>query len=410
MIVAQVELRPVVRWIEERRPLQPVEPWPPSAPPGRRAAPTGSNREPTSRASVRAGTWEGGGSPARVASQRARIARQGPAGVAKASASVADLAGSTGRRRVVGPLAVQGEDPEEKQLVDLVDHAVASRCVESPDRLPHPIRVVGYGELRQRRFDRPAGDLGVAAKSQQGEAVGVPRPRTSSSALSRISLVSRASRSSCRIWSCNARSPGSPWASRAAVSKWLKASSNRPASTECRPSTSSMPHLRLAADRGELGADQGVSRNPDGQHERRGDDEATAIPAEPANTIGWGSARGRTGAAGHRPPPGGRPRAARPRRSDRPDRGPGIGVRPPRGPAARPGCVVRNRGAPARRVSAAWSKASVIVMDFGRHRERPRPPHQAVEQDDTQAHRDRNGRQRGLDPPSASASRCSGAM
>ena len=91
--------------------------------------------------------------------------------------------GGEGQRHVADPdglagclrVAVQCDHPKEEQFIDLADQSVAPGLVEHLDRrLPYPIRVVGYGELRQRRFDQPAGDLGVAAESEQGEAKAFP--------------------------------------------------------------------------------------------------------------------------------------------------------------------------------------------------------------------------------------------
>ena len=167
------------------------------------------------------------------------------------------------------------------------------------------------------------------------------------------------------------------------MANWLAASSSWPSFGRMPTDVDPLPHLRLATKRGELGDDQGVGRNPQCQDEGRGDGQAAAIPAEPADAAAGDRLAGEAerSVIGHCLEVG------------RKLRGRGVAIIRVRGQAAaddrlesrghvRVGCAQ-----PGSACAARFRRAEQGFGHrhrFRRQRERPRSPHQAVEEDDAQ--------------------------
>ena len=353
VVITQVELGPVVVLLEERRPLEPGEGLPHSALPGRRGSPTGSIREPKIRPRGD-GLPAGDGVP--VERRREPIAEclPGTERPGEGHRRIADADALAASRGVAVPVPVERDHPEEEQLVDLADQPAPAG----------PRRAAPVSGRRIQSRSSGIENLASAASTDLQASPGSPlKPRSEkrrrspssnrSSTLSLISFVSRARRIFSPITPCKPTQPRTPLGEPGRQGEVAQGEVELAFQGRIVALLDPVRHLRLAGGSPRAGRRPGSTRRsrapgPAARPAPGGGDSSAA-----SGGCGWRSARGRSGAAHRRPPPGGRPPAPTPMRSGRPDAAPGSGGPRPPGPRARRAGVARSRGGPARRASAA---------------------------------------------------------
>ncbi len=280
-------------------------------------------------------------------------------------------------------VAVQGNDPEEEKFIDLLDQPVVPAPVEQFDRrLPRPVGVVGNREVRQCGFDRPASDFRVAAESEEGEAKAFPDleqrvglvPDFFGPACAAVLLpdfadqVSKPSIASGKVYGRGELAHGE-----------FELSFTDGIPTIFDP----LIDLRLETNRGELGDDQRVAGKDQHDDKKRGEGQSATIPAKPANAAAgdWLAGEVQRSVISHGLEVG---RELRRR---------GIAIPRIRCQALADDRLESGRDVRVGRVHPGGigaAKFSRSEQSFGhrhrlrRQRERPRSPHQAVEEDDTQ--------------------------